>query len=254
MTDDHDHDHGLPTDDPTDRLPSSDDLEAGDPISTAVSVTPGEGVPRGGVAVAGGGLLLISALRSLARRQLRAIPKAVLGAGLVAYGLERRSSERDEGGRTFEPDTSAVSGETEGKAVSDQAHAARSRPDHGRTSETGPGGEVSSSSQLGENRADEETEIEFTDEPESGSKPDLEGEEDPRRDTGEDIEIDVSESAMADEPAEATGPDPEQAQPSQTDAGEPEETPAEDASQMKVDPEDEEETESEDDEDEASEE
>ncbi|SDQ37901.1 hypothetical protein [Natronobacterium texcoconense] len=239
MTDNQDHDHDLSADDTIDRLTPDEDLETRDPISSVVSLS--NALPRGTISVAGGGLLLVSALRSLAKGQLRAIPKAIAGGGLVRYGLERRSRERDEGPSTFEPDTGDVAGGTDGKDVSDQAHAAGSRHDLGRTSETGPEGDVSSSAQLGDERdAESEGEIEFTDgedEGETRSKPDATDTDDPRRNTDDDdVEIDVSDTAMADEPAEATGPDPEQAQPSQTDATEPEETPEEDASHMKVDP------------------
>ncbi|SFB73342.1 hypothetical protein SAMN05444422_101568 [Halobiforma haloterrestris] len=241
MTEDHDHDHDY------DAIPdvSSDtpspigDIDAAEPIDTVASAALGDRIPRGAnaAAAAGGGLLLLSALRSLGRGQLRAIPKAAGGAGLLAYGLGRAGErgESESGSGTFEPDLDDVDDGTDGKEVSDQAHAAGTRPDHGR-------GPRSESDSLANEDSDAGTDVEFTDDEgaEPRSRPGGDEGLDPRRtEDDESVEIDVSDSAMADEASEATGPDPEQAQPAQTDAIEPEETPDEDASHMKVEPDDE---------------
>lgn len=234
MTDEHEHD-----------LQSTVEAEgleelADDPMNTAVSVATNS-ARDGKLAVLGGGLLLLSTLRSLARGQLRALPKAAAGAGLLKFGLRQRASS---GPTTFEPSTDEIEGETDGKETSDEAHAAAERPDSGQESQIDESGEVAESAQLGDTD-DEGSEIKFTDDPdetEPRSKPSAEKEdEDPRRNTDDDTtEIDVSDTAMAEETAEATGPDPEQAQPTQTDSTEPEETPEEDASDMKVEPDDDE--------------
>ncbi|WP_265108734.1 hypothetical protein [Halosolutus halophilus] len=232
MTSDHDHDPQ--SDVGMERL--ADREEVSSPMKMAVAAARG-GARNGALALAGGGVVLLSAVRSLARGQPRAIPKGLVGAGLVGVGLrQRRSGDRS----TFQPRTDEIEGGTEGKAVSDAAHAAAERPDSGRESQIDASGEIDDSSQLGD-EGDTGSKIEFTDdaaESEPYSKPGVEGgEEDPRRDTGDDsVTIDVSDSATAEEMSEATGPDPEQAQPTQTDAIEPEETPSEDASEMQVDP------------------
>lgn len=208
------------------------------PVEMALSAA--TDVPTEALSLASGGILLLSAAQSLVRGQLRAIPKAIAGAGLLRYGLrKRRSSARS----TFEPNTDEIEGGSAGKEISDAAHAAGERPDSGRESQIDAGGDIDDSSQLGE-EGDAGSRIEFTDDAEASeprSKPGLEtDDDDPRRNTdGDSVEIDVSEPAMAEEASEATGPDPEQAQPSQTDAIEPEETPDEDASHMKVEPDDE---------------
>ncbi|SIR67078.1 hypothetical protein [Natronorubrum thiooxidans] len=237
MSEDHDHDPmaDVPMADRT------DDLETPDPVETALSATPGDST-RELVSLLGGGVLLLSALRSLGRGQLRAIPKGVAGAGLISYGLRnRRSSESP----PFEPRVDEIDSGTEGKETSDEAHAAGERLDAGRESQIDANGKIDDSAQLGDERdGGEGSRIEFTDDAaDTGprSKPDDVGEsDDPRRNTDDDAtEIDVSDSAMADEVSEAVGPDPEQAQPTQTDATEPEETPSEDASHMNVDPDEE---------------
>lgn len=227
MTDEHDHDLQI-----EDELPD-------DPVDAASEITGGS-LRDGRLAVVGGGLLLLSTLRSLVRGQFRAIPKAAIGAGLVGIGLRQR---RGNEGTTFEPDLEEIEGETDGKETSDEAAAAAERPDAGQESQIDAAGNVDEEPQLGEADDDDGGDIEFTDDPEEGTrtKPDADtDDEDPRRTTdGDETEVDVSETAMAEETAEATGPDPEQAQPTQTDANEPEETPEEDASDMKVEPDDE---------------
>lgn len=247
MTEDHDHDNDHDHDHEYDAISdvSSDapgpfgDVDAESPIDAAASVGLGDRIPRGAnaAAAAGGGLLLLSALRSLGRGQLRAIPKAAGGAGLLAYGLGRvgKTGRSESRAGTFEPDLGDVDGGTDGKEVSDQAHAAGTRPEHGR----GPRSEGDS---LADDDPDSGTGIEFTDDEgaEPRSRPGVDEGQDPRRTGDEDhVEIDVSETATADEVSEATGPDPEQAQPTQTDSIEPEETPDEDASDMKVEPDEE---------------
>ncbi|EMA41829.1 hypothetical protein [Halobiforma nitratireducens] len=240
MTDNSEHDHeydSIPgvSSDELDRLPE----DADGPIDAAVAVALGDRLPSGADAAAavGGGLLVLSALRSLRRGQLRAIPKAAGGVGLLAYAFA--GSSEDDGGDvgTFEPDVSDVASGTEGKTTTDQAHAAGTRPEHGR------GPRVEDDGSLGDDDGSRTgTGIEFTDdgEAEPRSKPGIDEEHDPRRNVADDedegVQIDVSDTAMADEASEAAGPDPEQAQPAQTDATEPEETPEEDASHMKVEP------------------
>ncbi|WP_394739215.1 hypothetical protein [Natronococcus roseus] len=227
MTDEYDHDL------------QGEELEelADDPMDAAREIA-GESARDGRLAVVSGGLMLLSTLRSVARGQLRALPKAAVGAGLVAIGLrQRRTSEPT----TFEPDLDEVDGETEDKETSDEAAAAAERPDAGQESQIDASGDVDEEPQLGEADDDDGGEIEFTDDPEEDeprSKPSADkDDEDPRRTTDDETtEVDVSETAMAEETAEATGPDPEQAQPTQTDSTEPEETPEEDASDMKVEP------------------
>ncbi|MFC6766736.1 hypothetical protein, partial [Natrinema soli] len=180
-------------------------------------------------------------IRSMAANRRRAIPLAIVGTGLVGFGLSKRRSSGESG-----IDVPDVEGGTDGKETSDEASAAADRVDSGRESEIRSGGEVSAEPGI-DDAAESGSEIDFTDEPdedESRSRPDLGAdEEEPRRETdAEGVEVDVSDSAMADEASEATGPDPTQAQPTQTEDTEPEESPAEDASHMKVDPPDADET------------
>lgn len=228
MTDDNE----LTVDVGTDTIDELQETE--EPLETAISIA--SDLPAGAVPMAGGTVLLLSAIRSLARGNRRGILTAIGGAGLLRYGLsKRRASDRS----TFEPNTDEIEGGTEGKESSDAAHAAASRPDSGRESQIDAEGEIDDSAQLGD-EGDTGSRIEFTtdaEESEPRSKPGTEGEDDPRRDTDdESVKIDVSDSAMAEEMSEATGPDPEQAQPTQTDSIEPEETPEEDASEMQVEP------------------
>ncbi|RKD95456.1 midas domain-containing protein [Halopiger aswanensis] len=259
MSEDPDHDltAELPGAD-EERLEELTDQAPIDP-EAAKDVVTGIDVPAGTLSLAGGGLLLLSALRSAGRGQLRAIPKGIAAAGLLSYGLGKRDADGEFGlqsstglglrsdedeSSTFDPSSvEGVESGTEGKETSDAAAAAATRPDLSQQSEIDPDtGEIEESPTID---ADEDggSEIEFTEDAD-GSKGELEAEDDdPRRDTADDdepLEIDVSDSAMADEASEATGPDPEQAQPAQTDATEPEETPDEDASDMKVEPDDEE--------------
>lgn len=231
------HDYDLAAEIPTEKL---EEYDVEKPVETAISIA---GDPtRVLLPVLGGGLLLLSALRSLVRGQFRAIPAGAVGAGLLSYGLRNR---RSIGPETFEPSMEEIEGGTDGKETSDQASAAAERNDSGRASQIDAEGEIDESAQLGD-EGETGSRIEFTDDAEGDeprTKPEHAGdEEDPRRDTDDDddtVEVDVSDTAMAEEVAEATGPDPEQAQPSQTDATEPEETPEEDASDMKVDPDEE---------------
>ncbi|ELY68539.1 hypothetical protein [Natrinema versiforme] len=245
MTDHHDHD--TTTDGSMGAFDEIDDLEALDeldaPAERATSAA-SDAVSSGTLPILGGGLLLVAAIRSMARNRARAIPLGIAGSGLVGFGLQqRRSSGEDSSGV---PD---VEGGTEGKETSDQASAAAERVDSGRESEIQPDGEISD--ERGIDDTDESgSQIEFTDEPggdEDRSRPDLgDDEAEPRRETDtDDVAVDVSNSAMADETSEATGPDPTQAQPTQTADTEPEASPAEDASDMKVEPSDDDEDDSE---------
>lgn len=231
------HDHDLATELPTEATEKLDEYDVDVPIDTALSIVGGDF--KSVVPLLGGGVVLLSALKSIGKGQLRAIPKAAVAAGLLSYGLRNRGGGEAE---TFRPTLDEIEGGTDGKDVSDAAHAAAERPDSGQESEIDADGDVHESAQLGD-EGETGSRIEFTDETdeeETRTKPDHVGDEaDPRRDTGDDdetVEVDVSDTAMAEETAEATGPDPEQAQPSQTDAIEPEETPEEDASDMKVEP------------------
>lgn len=217
MTDEHDPTTALPTD----RI---DDLET---IDTATAVLSGD--LRGTASLLGGGLLLLSALRSLGRGQLRALPKGAAGAFLLDYGLRtRRSSEAS----TLVPGVDDIEEKTEATELADEAWSVAERLG-GTDDDRGEGLDSVREEASG-------SRIEFTDDAadaEPRSKPDDEGDAgDPRRDTDRDgTEIDLSDTATADEPGEATGPDPEQAEPTQTDATEPEETPDEDASHETVD-------------------
>ncbi|WP_247002478.1 hypothetical protein [Halosolutus gelatinilyticus] len=213
--------------------------------SPAKTVLASDGGRLGTLELAGGGLMLFSAVRSLLRGQARAIPKGVIAAGLLGAGLRRRA--RDE--PLVEPGTF----EGENKEASDEAHTAT----YGREDrdDEQPRHDPAADPDTADAPDDDGGDIEFTrDEPGDRELPrsnaELDDEEtDPRRDEDDGpVEIDVSESALADEASEAAGPSPEQAQPSQTDATEPEETPAEDASDMKVEPDDEDENENEDEE------
>lgn len=223
MTDKYDHDPQS-----TGEVEDANEQTA-DPMDTAVAVV-SDSARDGRLAVLGGGALLLSTLRSIARGQLRAIPKAAVGAGLLGIGLRQRQSDD---ASTFEPSLDEIDGETDDKTASDDAHAIREN--------AGPGEET-----LEGDADDEGSRIEFTDDADDSeprSKPDIDAdEEDPRRNDDDDgsVEIDVSEPAMADEAGEATGPDPEQAQPAQTDSTEPEASPdvEEDASDMQVEPDD----------------
>jgi hypothetical protein len=194
MTDEYDHD----------RQPDHEAEELTDePIDAAMQVA-SDSARDGRLALAGGGVMLLGALRSLARGQWRTLPKAVVGAGLVAIGLRQQRAEE---AVTFEPELDEIDGETESKDESDQARAAQEPPVDIDADERGKP-------------------IEFADETHEA--------EDPRRETDEETDIDLSETETAAEPAEAAGPDAEQAEPTQTDSTEPEETPEEDASDMKV--------------------
>ena len=235
------HDHDLATELPTEATEKLDEYDVDNPIDTVLSVVGGD-LKTVLVPLLGGGVALLSALRSLGKGQLRAIPKAAVAAGLLSYGLRNRGGDEAE---TFQPTLDDIEGGSDSKDVSDAAHAAAERPDSGQESEIDADGDVHESAQLGD-EGETGSRIEFTDDAdaeETRTKPDHVGdEEDPRRDTGDDdetVEIDVSDTAMAEETSEATGPDPEQAQPSQTDATEPEATPEEDASDMKVEPDEE---------------
>ncbi|MGQ3411326.1 hypothetical protein ACT4ML_03560 [Natrinema sp. LN54] len=241
------HDHDATTDGSMGAFDEIDDLEALDeldaPAGRAASAA-SDAVSSGTLPVLGGGLLLVAAIRSMARNRARAIPLGIAGSGLVGFGLQQRRSSDEESSGV--PD---VEGGTEGKETSDQASAAAERVDSGRESEIQPDGEISDEPEIDET-ADSGSQIEFTetpDEDDSRSRPDLGAdEEEPRRDTDtEGVAVDISDPAMADEASEATGPSPEQAQPTQTDDTEPEDSPAEDASDMKVEPPDEGDSESE---------
>lgn len=248
MTEEHDHDmtNDLTAKLPDDELERIEELSPQTPIDAAKSVAAGD-VPKWALPLAGGGLLLVSALRSVLKGQLRAIPKAAAGAGLLRYGLGKRRADSSASSApgsdetsTFEPaNLEDVEGGTEGKAMSDEAATATGSPEGVDIDETG---EIPDEANFGEE--DSGARIEFVDDDgtpsadEPHSTPDLdEGTEDPRLDDeDDDVEIDLSQSATAEEASEAAGPSPGQAQPAQTDTTEPEETPEEDASNMKVDP------------------
>lgn len=199
-------DHDPTTDTPMDRMESVEELASG----TAVETVAAGDVGRVLLPVVGGSAVLLSALRSLGRGQLRAVPKAAVGAALFGYGLRNR---RSSGPETFAPSTDGVESPT----------TETDAPDSARDETSG-------------------SRIEFTDDgddSEPRTKPDDVAESaDPRRNTGDGVEIDVSDSAMADEASEATGPDPEQAQPTRTDAIEPEDLPDEDGSDVNAEPDD----------------
>ncbi|RQH03099.1 hypothetical protein [Natrarchaeobius oligotrophus] len=158
-----------------------------------------EKLADGTVALAVGGALILSAIRSLVRGRWRAIPTAIAGGALIEYGRRRRRSSRSSAQRSDRHESANAEGAP-------------------RTEFT---------------EATEESE------PRSKPGMEDDDAQDPRRNTDDDaVSIDVSETATADEASEATGPDPEQAQPAQTDAIEPEEEPAEDASHLRVEPDD----------------
>ena len=156
--------------------------------------------------------MLWRALRGVRRGRLRAVVQAALGLVVLRAGLRQRRSARGDSpsaGERAIPDEPVVDREGDEDAkVSDEAHAARHRPDHGREPETGPGGSVDEEPTL---PGDESA-------PEPAADVDLEAPSgDPRTD---DEEVDVSETALADEPGEATGPSEDQAQPTRTDEAE----------------------------------
>lgn len=241
------HDHDATTDGSMGAFDEIDDLEnleeLDDPAGRAASAA-SDAVSSGTLPLLGGGLMLIAAIRSMARNRARAIPLGIAGSGLVGFGLQqRRSSDAESSG------VPEVEGGTEGKETSDQASSAAERVDSGRESEIQPDGEISEEPEIDET-GDADSQIAFTETPgedDSRSRPDLGAdEEEPRRETDtEGVAVDISDPAMADEVSEATGPSPEQAQPTQTADTEPEESPAEDASDMKVEPPEEDEDDSE---------
>ena len=174
------------------------------------------GARDGSLAIGVGVLLLWRAVRTVRRGWLRAVAQATIGVAVLRVGLWQRRSAADES--TFEgawersDDTRAD--EREGgdgdEKVSDEAHAARHRPDHGREPETAPNGAV-----------DEEPDLpgsETSDESAPEPAADVET-RDPSKDPREadDEGVDLSEAALADEPGEATGPSDEQGQPTRTD-------------------------------------
>ncbi|SFS46740.1 hypothetical protein [Halostagnicola kamekurae] len=200
------------------------------------------GASDGSLALAGGGAFVLAGARSLARGRFRAIAQLALGGGLLKFGQYQRQQrggtaiERALGRRGGDETTA---NETDGKALSDEAHTAAERHDLGRTAQTDEDGDVSADAELGASRNDDpDSDVDFSEDTDelSRSRPGVEGEGDPRRSTDDDaVEIDVSDSALAEEPSEATGPDPEQAQPSQTEGTEPEGTVEADASHMRAD-------------------
>ncbi|PGF16433.1 hypothetical protein CP556_10085 [Natrinema sp. CBA1119] len=243
------HENDAATDDLMDTFDDIDDLEdleeLESPIGDAASVA-ADALESGTLPLIGGGLALVAAIRSMAANRRRAIPLAIVGTGLVGFGLSKRGSSGEPATETDVPDVEAG---TDGKETADEAGAAAERVDSGRESEIQSDGDISAEPGI-DDADDSSSEIDFTEEPdedESRSRPDLGAdEEEPRRKTDTDgVEVDVSDSAMADETSEATGPDPTQAQPTQTEDTEPEESPADDASHMKVDPPDADESDSE---------
>lgn len=248
------HENDATTDALTDALEEIDDIDAVEdleeldsPAGDAASAA-ADALESGTLPLVGGGLALAAAIRSMAAKRRRAIPLAIVGTGLVGFGLSKRRSSDEPATETDVPDVEAG---TDGKETSDEAGAAAERVDSGRESEIQSDGEIEAEPGI-DDAEDSSSEVDFTDAPdedESRSRPDLGAkEEEPRRETdAEGVEVDVSDSAMADETSEATGPDPTQAQPTQTEDTEPEESPADDASHMKVDPPDAEGSESADD-------
>lgn len=89
-----------------------------------------KGAADGTLALAGGGLLLLAAVRSLANGKVRALGQAVLGGGLVGVGLRQRRNHSDpvadqsfgQIGAESESDRSEAESSAE-KSVSDEAHA-----------------------------------------------------------------------------------------------------------------------------------
>lgn len=90
--------------------------------------------------------MLWRALRGVRRGRLRAVIQAALGLVVLRAGLRQRRSARGDSpsaGERAIPDEPVVDREGDEDAkVSDEAHAARHRPNHGREPETGPGGSV----------------------------------------------------------------------------------------------------------------
>ena len=177
----------------------------------------------GSAAIAVGLVLLVRGIRGVLGGRLRAVVVAAIGAVALRAGIRQRRSTADddddaveeatdegmtpvtigESPATEETDAGSVSEKeteestteeesedetraTEDKDVSDEAHAASHRPDHGRETEFTPGGSI---------------------------------EEDPGLVGDDDLSTadDISETDLADETGEATGPNAEHAQPSQTD-------------------------------------
>jgi len=98
-------------------------MDADEPVETALTI--GSDLPDGALSLAGGSVLLLWAGRSLARGQLRSIPNAIVGAGLLRYGIRKR--------RASEPASDATTtdaGEIEfTNDESDASEGARSKPD-----------------------------------------------------------------------------------------------------------------------------
>ncbi|RQG87008.1 hypothetical protein EA462_15295 [Natrarchaeobius halalkaliphilus] len=183
------YDDERPTTDLIDESDAIDEFGLPNAAETAASMV-GNGLDERTVALAAGGVVLLSALRSLRRRRLGAVPKTIAGGALVGYGLRAR--------RSVEEATTDSSTEMESAAADEESRI-------------------------------EFTEATEESEPRSKPTLEADDTRDPRRNTDDDrVSIDVSDSATADEVGEAAGPDPEQAQPTQTDSIEPEETPDED--------------------------
>lgn len=168
------------------------------------------GARNGSLAIGVGALLLLRAVRTVRRGPLRAVVQATIGVAVLRAGLRQRRSTADEPAdeRWSAEDVATTEGSE--KKVSDEAHAARRRPDHGRETETDPEGTI-----------EEEPAVPGDDDP---SRPtpatDVEIEDsskDPRESDEDEEDVDLSETALADEPGEATGPSAEQAQPTRTD-------------------------------------
>lgn len=189
-------------DDVLDRLETDDEMD----VETRLA----DRLRPESIALAGGAVVVVGAIRSLLRGRFRGLVQGVVGLALLRYGLRKRQSEETDG-------------ESSGKRVSDEAHEARERDEVDGQPRTDP---------VGEAEGDESGDVVFTDDSQGPrSKPSLDADvEDPRMNDDDPVEIDVSEASLADEASEAAGPSPEQAQPTRTDDTEPESTPDADAS------------------------
>lgn len=179
----------------------------------------------GSVALLAGGTLLVRAIRSR-RKRGRAVLQALLGVGLVGFGLrQRRSEESIVPTADIEPTDRGETGTSEERAESHQPDAnprgTSGEPDV--ETETAPD---EGSVQFDEDQTEGERSGPQLDEPSAG---------DPRLDEAEPTEVDLSDASLADEASEAAGPTAEQAQPTQTDETEPERSPPEDASTTQTD-------------------
>ena len=167
------HENDAATDDLMDTFDDIDDVEdleeLESPIGDAASVA-ADALESGTLPLIGGGLALAAAIRSMAAKRRRAIPLAIVGTGLVGFGLSNRRSSGESG---IETGMSDIEGGTEGKETSDEASAAAERVDSGRESEIQSDGEISAEPGI-DDPAESGSAIDFTEEPdedESRSRP-----------------------------------------------------------------------------------